>query len=92
MLLALNLSISVNYVFRDSPIWVISKGALSCIATNRLVSMAEPKMHHKDFQIPKSVYTEISSSAKNATPSDRIQTLAKPKPTTELAIKPGKYV
>ncbi|XP_065652168.1 sperm microtubule associated protein 2 isoform X2 [Hydra vulgaris] len=73
---------------RNSPIWVISHGALNGKASNRLESLAEPKVHHKDFQIPKSVYTVISSSAKKALPSDRVQMLAKPKLSTELGIKP----
>ena len=74
-------------IFRPSPIWHVSEAALKSQGSERLSSLAEPKTFHRDFQPPKSVYTTVTGAAKNASASQRVETLALPKQYKELPIK-----
>ena len=76
------------YIFRPSPIWLVSKSALKTQPTALLESLASAKKYHPEFKPRKSVYTTVSNAAKQASPSNRIEMLAKPKEYAELAIKP----
>ena len=79
----------LNFFFsRPSPIWLVSPSAVKTQPSERIVSLAEAKKHHRDFQPVKSVYTTVNDAAKSASASQRVEVLAKPKEYKELPIKP----
>lgn len=64
---------------RPSPIWQVSADALNAKPTKRLEYLACSKKIHSDYTPPRQVRSVLSKAAKSATPSRRIEELAKPK-------------
>lgn len=67
---------------RASPIWAIKKGRMK--PNNRLVQLSQPKQLHPDYQPCKSTETLVTSSARSAACSSRLDMLSEPKKRTEL--------
>ncbi|KAK3745471.1 hypothetical protein QZH41_020055 [Actinostola sp. cb2023] len=67
---------------RSSPIWLVKKGTMT--PNNRLTALSQPKRLHPKYLPCKSIMTEISSAAKVAACSNRIEILSEPKKRIEL--------
>lgn len=73
---------------QPTPIWKVSAAAKQGNATKRLNFLARPKQHVSDWQPDRSMYSRISSAAKCAEPSARIEQLARHKVYAELTCNP----
>eukprot|EP00112_Aurelia_sp_Birch-Aquarium-sp1_P014088 Seg3015.3 transcript_id=Seg3015.3/GoldUCD/mRNA.D3Y31 product="Testicular haploid expressed gene protein" protein_id=Seg3015.3/GoldUCD/D3Y31 len=74
---------------RPSPIWAVSKAAQNATASGQIESLSQPKSVHRDYKPEQSIFTIVSEAAKKASPSDRIELLARAKTYKELPIKPN---
>ena len=57
----------------------MSEGAKSAKASERLVSLSQPKEFLPDYHLPKMPFEAVSETAKEAKASERVCELAKPK-------------
>ncbi|KAJ8028662.1 Testicular haploid expressed protein [Holothuria leucospilota] len=72
---------------RPTPIWKVSEAAQKAEASERVTALSQAKDCHKDFVPEGPVRTKVSKAAMNATPSARIEQLAKEKTYQPLKIK-----
>ncbi|XP_031573464.1 testicular haploid expressed gene protein-like, partial [Actinia tenebrosa] len=75
-----------NYIFscgRSSPIWDVSEGAKTTEERERTMSLAHPKKAHPRYQPEKPCIWPVSGAARKASPSPRVELLARPKTRSE---------
>lgn len=68
---------------RQSPVWQVSGAARGAKERVRLEGLSRPKTPHRDYIPPREVESVVTSNAKNATASSRLETLARPKSRPE---------
>lgn len=72
---------------RSSPIWHVSRSAMTVEPSQRVLELSLPKMLHHNYWPPREVKTVIPSSALLIAPSSRLHELARHKTFPPLHIK-----
>ncbi|XP_028414773.1 testicular haploid expressed gene protein-like [Dendronephthya gigantea] len=62
---------------RSTPLWTVSDAAKNALRKSRLMELSKPRPMHPEYQPPKPAIPVITKAAKEASPSERLDELAK---------------
>ena len=68
---------------RNTPIWLVSKGAMQADDRPRTRQLSEPKQPPKEYEGARQIESIVPTNALKAQASERVQSLANPKKRPE---------